>query len=131
MDPFLENAQKLFDVARADRSGEHTDFALLVRPDGGLHLIMETPFALDSVAAEGGARVAYRVTRSACGVRVTGQNGAQQCVLRETGPAAFRKHILQDHVLYSLVPASLAGAETESSRRARAGELASTIPHNI
>ena len=88
MDVFLENAQRIFDVARSDGSSEPSDFALLIRPDGGLHFVMDSPCmsdtTLDAAAIHGGARLAYRVTRTdGGGVRVTGRNGNQECTLEQ------------------------------------------------
>jgi len=34
MDSFLENAQRIFDVAASSRHEGSDDFALLIRPDG-------------------------------------------------------------------------------------------------
>ncbi len=81
MNTFLDNAQRIFDVARADTSAESADFALLVRPDGGLHVIMESPVSLEAAAIYAGAREAYHVSRSRQGVRVTGRGFGQHCVL--------------------------------------------------
>ena len=51
MDPFLENAQRIFDVAKSGQDGsndgENQDFALLIRPDGVLHFVMESPFSIE------------------------------------------------------------------------------------
>jgi hypothetical protein len=103
VNPFLDNAQKLFDVARADSSADNTDFALLVRPDGGLHLIMESPLSLEAAAIHAGARTAYRVTRSRDGVRVTGRNAAQRCVLEDhTRSKRVSAELLRDQPLYQL-----------------------------
>ena len=99
MNAFLENAQELFDVARADRGADHTDFALLVRPDGGLHLIMESPLSLDAAAIHAGARTAYRVTRNCDGVRVTGREDARQCIIEDRRPT---RDLLRDQVLYTV-----------------------------
>ncbi len=84
MDVFLENAQQIFDVARSGDSAEPNDFALLIRPDGGLHFVMESPLSLEAAAIHGGARTAYRVTKTiGGGVRVVGRSGNQQCVLEQ------------------------------------------------
>jgi len=100
---FLENAQKLFDVARADSSASNTDFALLVRPDGGLHLIMESPLSLEAAAIHAGARTAYRVTRSSGGVRVMGRDGDRQCVLEDRAQARrVSNELLRDQPLYRI-----------------------------
>src|SRR5665213_2243505 len=72
MDTFLLNAQQIFDVAQSDTSGEDSEFALLIRPDGGIHLIMESEITLDAAATSAGARTAYRVSRSRNGIRASG-----------------------------------------------------------
>ena len=115
MNIFLENAQRIFDVARADSGAESAEFALLVLPDGGLHVIMESQVSLEAAAASAGARAAYLVSRSRDGVRVTGRGFGQQCVLecaqaaergakqmRNASPAAARsvsvvREFLQSH----------------------------------
>jgi len=99
MDVFFENAQRIFDVARAGAESEDSDFAVLIRPDGGLHFVMETPFSLEAAAIHGGAATAYRVSRSRDGVRVEGRSAGRDCILREQSPA---KRILCDQPLYRI-----------------------------
>ncbi len=97
MDAFFDNAQRLFDVARSDDSTESNDFALLIRPDGGLHFVMESPVSLEAAAVHGGARTAYRVTKTANGtVRVTGRDGDRECTLQQYGGGRFTEHVLRD-----------------------------------
>ena len=119
MDAFFENAQCIFDVARADDSGESNDFALLIRPDGGLHFVMESPLdsatALEAAAIHAGARIAYRVTKTGRGgVRVAGRSGNRECVLvqhpvKNSGGAhaqnaaqRFSAELLRDRPLYRI-----------------------------
>jgi len=104
MDSFFENAQRIFDVARSgavspDSNGEDRDFALLIRPDGGLHFVMESPFSLEAAAIHGGASIAYRVSTSRDGVRVQGRSGGKDCVIEERNPA---KQLLRDQPLYRI-----------------------------
>jgi hypothetical protein len=112
MDPFLENAQRIFDVARSDDSGAPGDFALLIRPDGGLHFVMESPLSLDAAAIYGGARTAYRITRvSGGGVRVEGRNGSQECVIEQRATHHARRELLRDQPLYWITsPLTLSAA---------------------
>jgi hypothetical protein len=106
VDVFLENAQKIFDVARSDESTEPNDFALLIRPDGGLHFVMES--SLDRLEAKmEEAPSAYRVTRAGNGeVRVAGRNGDQECLLTQRAsqkakqPGRFSAELLRDQPLY-------------------------------
>jgi hypothetical protein len=104
VDVFLENAQKIFDVARSDESTEPNDFALLIRPDGGLHFVMES--SLSRLEAHE-APIAYRVTKSGSGeIRVAGRNGDQECLLTQRAPQKpgqprrFSAELLRDQPLY-------------------------------
>jgi hypothetical protein len=103
MDTLLENAQRIFDVARSAAdgmtNGDIQDFALLVRPDGGLHFVMESPFSIEGAAAYAGAQSAYRITRSRDGVRVQGRSAARDCVLEERNPC---RELLRDQPLYRM-----------------------------
>jgi hypothetical protein len=140
VDAFLSNAQEIFDVASSGHGGDQTDFALLIRPDGGLHLIMDTPFTLDAAAASEGAQVAYRVTRTDRGVRVCGQNGNRTLVLEKTTQDLFRKELLRDRPLYRMTSPRLISSApsivesctpvTNAMFRANRGEFASTIPQS-
>jgi hypothetical protein len=96
VDTFLLNAQRIFDVARADGSGGDSEFALLIRPDGGLQMFM------GSAAPSGGSGVVYNVKRSSRGVRVTGQGGGRRCELEETTRPQFLRELLKDQPLYSV-----------------------------
>jgi hypothetical protein len=98
MDPLIENAQRIFDVARSG-DGDNQDFALLIRPDGAMHFIMESPFSIEGAAAYGGAQCAFRITRSRDGVRVQGRSGDRKCVLEERNP---HRGLLRDQPLYRI-----------------------------
>jgi hypothetical protein len=108
VDVFLENAQKIFDVARSDESTEPNDFALLIRPDGGLHFVMESALTrLEAQVEE--ARIAYRVIRSTGGeVRVAGRNGDRECLLTQRASqhpgraGRFSAELLRDQPLYRI-----------------------------
>lgn len=99
MDTFLEHAQQILDVARGDAAGTAEDFALIVRPDGCLHFLMETPFSLAAAAADGGARSAYRVTRTPRGVRVEGWSAGRTCLLEDRAAGV---ELLKDQPLYRI-----------------------------
>jgi hypothetical protein len=110
VDTFLDNAKKIFDVARSDDTTEPNDFALLIRADGGLHFVMESDLSLDAVAIHGEARTAYRVTKtSRGGVRVTGRSGNLECMLEcRSGShdakrsSRFAAESLRDQPLYRI-----------------------------
>lgn len=102
MDALFDNAQRIFEVACSGPDGEAgaaQDFALLIRPDGGLHFVMETPFSLEGAASYAGAEAAYRVTRSRDGVRVQGRSASGDCVLQRRDPSRM---LLRDQPLYRI-----------------------------
>jgi hypothetical protein len=105
----FENARRIFDVASAaDDMSDPQDFALLIRPDGGLHFVMESPFSIEAAAIHAGARSAFRVTRSRDGVRVQGKSASGDCVLEERNPL---RTLLPDLPLYCITsPLLTAGA---------------------
>lgn len=115
MNTFLDNAQRIFEVARQDSSAENSDFALLIRPDGGLHLIMESAVletaSLEAAAIQAGARTAYRVSRSSRGVCVTGFDSTQSCVMEETS-IHRRRTLLRDQPLYRITSPLLTSASS-------------------
>jgi hypothetical protein len=105
VDAFFENAQRIFEVAQADDSGESNDFLLLVRPDGGLHFVMESALSPDAVASQGECSVSYRVTKTGRGaVRVTGRCGTQQCIFEQHARQSFQpsRELLRDQPLYRI-----------------------------
>ena len=96
MDPFLLNAQRIFDVARADSSGGDSEFALLIRPNGGVQMFMGSADRLD------GLGVFYKVKRSSRAVRVTGQQGGRRCELEENTRPHLSSELLRDQPVYSI-----------------------------
>ncbi len=102
MEPFLENAQRILEVARlgiegGDERESNEDFALLIRPDGGLHFIMGSPVSIDGAASCDEVRAAYHVSRTPQGVRVEGRTYGKSCVLEHRDA---RRMLLRDQVLY-------------------------------
>lgn len=97
MDTLLENAQRIFDVARLGDGCQ--DFALLIKPDGGLHFVMESPFSIGAAALHAGSQTAFRITRSRGSVRVEGRSANRDFVLEERNP---QRELLRDQPLYRM-----------------------------
>jgi hypothetical protein len=102
MDVFFENAHQILDTASTRTDSENDDFAVLIRSDGGLHFIMETPFSIEAAAIHAGAQAAYQVTRSGDGVRVTGRSMGRDCVLERRTPRCLSSVLLRDQPLYRI-----------------------------
>jgi len=111
MDSLLENAQRIFEVARAGDDRVNQDFALLIEPDGALHFVMESPFSIEAAAIHAGAQSAYRITRSRDGVRVQGRNAVRECLLEERSP---HRVLLRDQPLYRIVSPLLTSCASTS-----------------
>jgi hypothetical protein len=116
MDSLLENAERIFEVARAGDNQANQDFALLIGPDGALHFIMESPFSIEAAAIHAGAQSAYRITRSRDGVRVQGRSAdrggvVRDCLLEERNP---RRVLLRDQPLYVIAPPLLTSCASTS-----------------
>jgi hypothetical protein len=117
MDSLLANTQRIFDVARsvADAGNgsqeDNQDFALLIRPDGVLHFVMESPFSIEGAAIHAGAQSAWRITRSREGVRVQGRSGGRDCVLEERH---MHRELLRDQPLYRITSPLLTSSAAAS-----------------
>jgi len=109
---FLDNARGLFEVAGSDVDTD-CDFALFVRRDGGLHMVMDLGSVPGGVApgldlpvpAEvgDGFSGSYRVTRLRGAVRVQGRSGSDHCLLESRAARDVRRWVLRDERLYSVI----------------------------
>jgi hypothetical protein len=111
MNSLLENAQRIFEVAKSAGSEGAQDFALLIKPDGGLHFVMESPFSIEGAAIHAGALSAYRITRDGDSVRVQGQMAGQECLLRER---KGHRELLRDLPLYRITSPLLTAGTSAS-----------------
>lgn len=96
---FLDNARRIFEVAKADPSAPDEQFAVMIRPDGGLHLMMQTPVSLEAAALDAGAESAFMITRSHGQVRVEGHRRGERCLLEKRN---IRADLLYDRPSYVL-----------------------------
>jgi len=82
--PFLRNAHEIFAAAR--QGAEDCHMAILVEPDGAIHMCSSEDWDLECLRRHHGAAVVYGVTRCGTRVRVEGRSLAEQCTL-ETSSA--------------------------------------------
>ena len=78
---FVENAVKLLGAAENAIESGHvpTDMTILISPQGGIHMVANSDWPLDSLQAYHGASTAYRVSRQNEKVRIDGREGARTC----------------------------------------------------
>jgi hypothetical protein len=93
---FAENAQSLLDAAAAATSHGETcsEMTILIGQEGGIHMLADSDWPLDSLALHHGARSAYRVSGNGGAVRVEGREGGQRCLLESASPARTARLLL-------------------------------------
>lgn len=86
MSRFAEYAQQILDAAEAAASrGEScSEMTILIREDGGIHMLADSDWPLDSLALHHGARTAYRVSQRFGSVRVEGREGSKRCLMESS-----------------------------------------------
>ncbi len=96
MSRFAEQAQRLLDAAEsASAAGEAcSDLTVLIKHDGGIHMLTDSDWPLDSLAWHHGAKMAYRVGRRRGSVRVEGREGSRTCVLESANPKQVARMLL-------------------------------------
>src|SRR6476659_89071 len=105
VDWFADHAASIFDTARtALESGQPPgELTIIVGREGGIRVITESDWSLDSLAAEHGSASIYRVTQQKGSVRLEGRSGARTCIF-EADTAPMRP-LLQDDPRYEIVEA--------------------------
>lgn len=73
MSSFLNNAERIFEVAR--QSSEPEDLTIRLNPEGGIHVISGPDYSYSSDTT-------YRVRRGQGVVEVQGSAGGHMCLLR-------------------------------------------------
>ena len=97
MDEFFRNGQSLLEAARAAASSEQAagGMAILIRRDGSIRAVASTDWPLESLAAEHGARMAYRVSHGGGRIRVEGRSGCRSLLLEAETPGARARRLLR------------------------------------
>lgn len=108
MGAFWTDAESIFETAQQSSlaGSPDCDLAILIGPEGGIHMLEASGWALSTLLAHHGAQTAYRVTREYGGVRVEGRSGGQTCVLRSEAPADTARRLLSGPFAYD--PAGVA-----------------------
>ncbi len=105
MSLFWDNAARIMDAAIAAASigfATSESMTVLIGREGGMHLLPNNDWPLDRLAAERGARMAYRVSQSGGKVAVSGLHGLAKCLLESEQPDAAAKQLLRDRPQYLL-----------------------------
>ena len=101
---FLDNAARIFEAAESalQAGNEPSDVTILIGAEGGIHMVADSDWPLDSLQAHHGAQMAYRVSRQDQTVRVQGRAGWQRCLLETAKPERIARQLLSGMAQYRL-----------------------------
>lgn len=96
MDLFLDHARQILEAAEtASRQGEGcSPLTILIGQEGGIHMVADSDWPLESLTLHRGAKAGYRVTERQGEVQVEGQGHRRSCILKSTSPAAIPRLLL-------------------------------------
>ncbi|HEU0119222.1 MAG TPA: hypothetical protein VFQ91_01770 [Bryobacteraceae bacterium] len=105
MDRFLDNAARIFEGGQSAVQAGCSDSAwtVLFAREGGIRMVANSDWPLDSLARESGAEMAYRVSVNGSQISVDGLSNGRRCALQSEPPAATFRRLLPDRVQYQLV----------------------------
>ncbi len=106
---FVDNAMQILDAAEsAVQSGQTpTDMTILITSEGGIHMVANSDWPLDSLQLHHGARMAYRVSQNASHVRVEGRAGSRTCLFETAKPERAARLLLNSSPNHWYAPAML------------------------
>ena len=92
MNAFLTNAESI--LATAESNPDGTNWTILTGAPGGIRMIANSDWPLDSLQVDSGADAVYRIHRHAGQVTVEGRSAHQSCALRSDPPARIARFLL-------------------------------------
>ena len=94
---FVDNAMRLLEAAENAVQAGHTpsDVTVLITDEGGIRMVADSDWPLDTLQLHHGARMAYRVSQNAANVRVEGRAGSRTCLFETQKPERAARLLLQ------------------------------------
>ena len=96
MSRFLDNAEQILEAAESAVQTGHTptDMTILITAQGGIHMVADSDWPLESLQLQHGAKMAYRVSQSASVVRVEGRADSRTCLFETAKPERAARLLL-------------------------------------
>jgi hypothetical protein len=93
---FLDNALQILDAAESAIQSGHTptDMTILITAEGGIRMVADSDWPLESLQIQHGAKMAYRVSQSASLVRVEGRADSRTCLFETAKPERAARLLL-------------------------------------
>ena len=87
---------QILDAAESAVQAGHTptDMTILITAEGGIHMVADSDWPLDSLQSHHGAKMAYRVSQSASVVRVEGRADSRTCLFETAKPERAARLLL-------------------------------------
>lgn len=111
MNGFIENGANIFEAAQnVMNTGESpSDYTIVMGAEGGITLIADSDWPLDSLLRERGAGMAYRIKPGTDRVSVDGVNGTSTCHFEALSPKETARFVLNSFpISYTFVQPALA-----------------------
>jgi hypothetical protein len=110
---FLDNAAQILEAAESAVQSGHTPTAMtiLISAEGGIHMVADSDWPLDSLQLHHGAKMAYRVSQSASVVRVEGRADSRTCLFETVKPERAARLLLNSSPSYWTGPRLLSPAQ--------------------
>lgn len=104
MDRFLDNAARIFEGGQsAVQAGcSESAWTVLIAREGGIRMVANSDWPLESLAREYGAEMAYRVSVNGSQINVNGLSHGRRCALQSEPPSATFRRMLPDRRQYLL-----------------------------
>ena len=101
---FLDNAASILQTAESTRQAGHdsSDWTIAYCQDGGLRMMANSDWPLDSLESHLGASMIFRVSESGGRLTVDGRAGGQAVRLQAERPSRAAKILLRDHRDYEI-----------------------------
>ena len=108
---FARNASRIFEAAQAVfmSGGQVSELTILIGRDGGIRLLSDSDWPLDSLRAHHGVAMAYRVRQQDDCVRLEGRAGSRTCLFETEKPDGAARLLLANQPQYHVThtPSSL------------------------
>ena len=102
---FVENAMKLLSAAETALHSGHSpsDMTVLISNEGGIRMVVDSDWPLESLQSHHGAKMAYRVTRQDDRVCVEGREGLRTCRFESEDTRKAARLLLGQGTRYALI----------------------------
>jgi hypothetical protein len=103
---FVEHASRIFEAAESTAQAGHTvaEMAILVSSEGGIRMIADSDWPLESLRLHHGAQMAFLVSQRQDGVRVVGRTGSKTCLFESARPDQIARRLLNPTPHFPVAP---------------------------